>query len=142
MRGCHPANSTLHGHPVTDQPSCQSFQLGSSSVKYCTCNSDLCNAHLYDYSDIRVKRDKTRFTGHFMFPFEERTDGHTLSASSEQRSIKCFSCGSLFNRDAPSCQDFDNKNETQRATCKPGEVCLLYEWKKSKHETGKIRTEF
>ena len=137
VRSCFPTNRTLHGKVITASPSCEAFQLNSTSVKYCTCDSDLCNGHLYDYRDIRVKRDKTEVPNDFMFPFEERTDGQTLSVDSLKRSVKCYSCGSLFNRDTPNCPQFDNQNETQRATCKPGEACLLYEWRKSKTERGK-----
>ena len=138
VRGCQAVNSSLHGHLITDSPSCTSFLLKSSSVSYCTCDSDLCNGHLYDYTDIRVKRDKTRVEQNFMFPFAERSDGGRVSGASQDRRIQCYSCGSLFNRDTPSCTEFDRQNETQRTTCKPGEVCLLYEWTKNKSEKGKI----
>ena len=107
-----------------------------STIQYCTCNTDLCNGHLYDYTDTRVKRHRTRYhEDNFLFPFQESLDEHAVS---QQRHIKCYSCGSLFNRDAPSCDKFDHQNETQRATCKPGEVCLLYQWRKNREEKGKI----
>ena len=107
-----------------------------STIQYCTCNTDLCNGHLYDYTDTRVKRHRTRYhEDNFLFPFQESLDEHAVS---QQRHIKCYSCGSLFNRDAPSCDKFDHQNETQRATCKPGEVCLLYQWSKNREEKGKL----
>ena len=136
VRGCFPINKKLHGKEITSSPSCETFQLNSTSVKYCTCNSDLCNGHLYDYQDIRVKRDKTQVPDDFMFPFEERTDGYTLSSANLNRRVKCYSCGSLFNRESPNCPKFQSENKAQRATCEPGEACLLYEWRKSKTETG------
>merc|ERR1711892_951714 len=79
-----------------------------------------------------------------MFPFAERSDGDggRVSGGSQDRLIQCYSCGSLFNRDTPSCAEFDRQNETQRTTCKLGEVCLLYECTKNKSEKGSYRECF
>ena len=49
----------------------------------------------------------------------------------------CYSCGSLFNANAPKCDDFDRFNRTQRARCRPGEGCLMYTWQKSGTKKGK-----
>ena len=48
----------------------------------------------------------------------------------------CYSCGSLFNANAPKCDDFDRFNRTQRARCRPGEGCLMYTWQKSGTQKG------
>ena len=128
----------LQSKPNTKQLEQTKVQSHPSSVQYCTCNTDLCNGHLYDYTDTRVKRHKTRFQDDFFFPFQESGDDPALGTVSQQRHIKCYSCGSLFNREAPSCDKFQYQNESQRATCKPGEVCLLYQWNKNREEKGKI----
>ena len=48
----------------------------------------------------------------------------------------CYSCGSLFNANAPKCDDFDRFNTSQRARCQPNEGCLMYTWQKSATKKG------
>ena len=136
IRGCFPANLTLHQKKIPKSPSCTRLQLNTSRVEFCACDSDLCNGHLYDYRDIRVKRH--RFAEHFMFPFTSQLEraGHSLSAPKPVKRVSCYSCGSLFNRSAPACPHFEEENPSQRKMCDAGEVCLLYQWRKSKYETG------
>ena len=58
------------------------------------------------------------------------------TSSCHYEGILCYSCGSLFNVNAPKCDDFDRFNQSQRARCRPGEGCLLYTWQKSANEKG------
>ena len=53
-----------------------------------------------------------------------------------QKRLKCFSCGSLFNRDSPPCAQFDPADREQVMTCNEGEACMLYTWNKSRTEIG------
>nr|XP_040563791.1 uncharacterized protein LOC121114036 isoform X4 [Lepeophtheirus salmonis] len=55
--------------------------------------------------------------------------------------LQCYSCGSLLNTDA-KCDKFNPTDPTQIQTCKEGEACLLYKWKKSSVETAILRECF
>jgi hypothetical protein len=50
--------------------------------------------------------------------------------------LECYSCGSLFNYNAPECAAFDAFNSKQRQRCEPGEACLFYTWKITDTENG------
>ena len=146
IRGCHHPNTSLHGLTVTRDPSCTSVRLspGSSSTtrKFCSCNTELCNLNLYEYSDYtRVKRHPANVRQNFIFPFQPQSESESGS-SLETSGVRCYSCGSLFSRDAPHCPQFDREDLGQRDVCQPGEVCLLYQWKKSKHQMGSYRECF
>ena len=155
IRGCFPVNETLHNSAVTPVPNCSSIKLSTAgsngaAVNYCSCNTDLCNVDLYNFSefnvqleetsDSRVKRHKVVVPENFVFPFQQRLESDPTSASVNIRGggVKCYSCGSLFSRDTPHCPEFDPSNVTQQDTCLPGEVCLLYQWNKSKHQMGRL----
>ena len=86
----------------------------------------------------RTPRDaESREPKNFIFPFaNSSTAGMSGSRDGRQRRLKCFSCGSLFNRDSPDCAEFDPNNEEQVMTCNEGEACMLYTWKKSRTEIG------
>ena len=48
----------------------------------------------------------------------------------------CYSCGSLFNADAPECRKFDRFNARQRKRGREDEACLYYTWKISETKRG------
>ena len=52
--------------------------------------------------------------------------------------LKCFSCKSLLDP-SRECDEFSNRDPNQVGTCGSNEACLLYAWKKSSTETGKIQ---
>ena len=146
IRGCHHPNTSLHGLTVSPLPSCTSVQLtaGSSQTtrKFCSCNTELCNLNLYEYSDYsRVKR-QGKVRQNFVFPFQPQSESETGAQQLESLGVRCYSCGSLFSRDVPDCPHFDRDNSSQREVCQPGEVCLLYSWKKSQLEMGSYRECF
>ena len=97
--------------------------------------------------ETRVKRHRLEVPDNFLFPFQQRLlagadEGVRSAVVRGGHGIKCYSCGSLFSRDAPHCPQFDVSNQTQREECLPGEVCLLYRWNKSKHSMGSYRECF
>ena len=148
-RGCFPVNETLFGARVAPAPSCSQVRLSAdTAVRYCSCDTDLCNVNLYNFSEFsllsmeetRVKRHRVDVPDSFMFPFEENTNTE-LSIFSESddpsvRGVKCYDCGSLFSHASPHCPEFDAANETQQRRCEPGQVCLLYQWSHPGHQTG------
>ena len=149
-RGCFPVNETLFGARVAPAPSCSQVRLSAdTAVRYCSCDTDLCNVNLYNFSEFsllsmeetRVKRHRVDVPDSFMFPFEENTNTE-LSIFSESddpsvRGVKCYDCGSLFSHASPHCPEFDAGNATQQRRCQPGQVCLLYQWSHGdRHETG------
>lgn len=148
-RGCFPVNETLFGVRVEPAPSCSQVRLSpDTAVQYCSCDTDLCNVNLYNFSEFsllsmeetRVKRHRVDIPDSFMFPFAERTNTE-LSIFSESddpsvRGVKCYDCGSLFSHASPHCPEFDAGNVTQQRVCEPGQVCLLYQWSHSGHGTG------
>ena len=127
---------------MSPRPGCRHTEAGA---RFCSCATDLCNLHLYNFSRFqprtadqpllpaRVKRHRQearRRPDTFVFPFQPRqqeTDQPPVAAASAA-GVRCYSCGSLFGRAAPACAEFDAGNVTQRDTCGPGEVCLLYTW--------------
>ena len=56
--------------------------------------------------------------------------------------VQCFTCGSLFNTDAPDCFAFNVNDKAQMKTCDAGEACLWYSYQKSDEETAVIRECF
>ena len=56
--------------------------------------------------------------------------------------VQCFTCGSLFNTDAPDCFAFNVNDKAQMKTCDAGEACLWYSYQKSDSETAVIRECF
>ena len=56
--------------------------------------------------------------------------------------MQCFTCGSLFNTDAPDCFAFNVNDKKQMKTCDAGEACLWYSYQKSDSETAVIRECF
>ena len=86
----------------------------------------------------RQPRDAaSREPKNFIFPFaNSSTVAKTESREGRQRRLKCYSCGSLFNRDSPQCAEFNPGNGNQVMTCNEGEACMLYTWKKSRTEIG------
>ena len=56
--------------------------------------------------------------------------------------VQCFTCGSLFNTDAPDCFAFNVNDKAQMKTCDAGEACLWYSYQKSDQETAVIRECF
>ena len=103
-------------------------------ARFCSCNTELCNLNLYNYSDYsRVKRHRTDSRQNFLFPFQPQSEGELVGGGGgelETRGVNCYSCGSLFSRDVPHCPQFSRQNLTQRQSCQRGEVCLLYQWRK------------
>ena len=74
MRGCHPTNLTVGGSALSTTPACARLEGGA---RYCSCHSHLCNAHLHDYSELRVKR-LVPGRNAFQFPFQVFDCEHTI----------------------------------------------------------------
>lgn len=103
----------------------------------CICTTTGCNAE--DYQPPHPRVVTSREPKNFIFPFANSSAvavAKPLARGGRQAGLKCFSCGSLFNRDSPQCGQFDPDNEQQVMTCNEGEACMLYTWKKSKTEIG------
>ena len=120
--------------------------MPGSQARFCSCNTELCNLNLYNYSDYsRVKRHRADSRQNFVFPFQPQSESELVVGGGEleTRGVRCYSCGSLFSRDVPHCPQFSRENITQRQTCDQGEVCLLYQWRKpSGGELGSYRECF
>jgi hypothetical protein len=145
IRGCFPINSSLSffgSAPLLSSPVCKVQEAGPVSA--CMCTTTGCNEEgiLFGKSNQlpRKPRDaESREPKNFIFPFaNSSTVAKPLARGGRQAGLKCFSCGSLFNRDSPQCGQFDPDNEQQVMTCNEGEACMLYTWKKSKTEIGQI----
>ena len=143
IMGCFPLNGSLPSlgpAPLLSSPVCE--MQTSGMVSACMCHASGCN---YDGHRLkskkqvpRIPRDaESREPKNFIFPFaNSSTAGMSGSRDGRQRRLKCFSCGSLFNRDSPHCAEFDPSNGEQVMTCNEGEACMLYTWKKSRTEIG------
>ena len=108
-------------------------------VSACICTTTGCNAE--DYQPPHPRVVTSREPKNFIFPFANSSAvavAKPLARGGRQAGLKCFSCGSLFNRDSPQCGQFDPDNEQQVMTCNEGEACMLYTWKKSKTEIGQL----
>ena len=54
-RGCFPVNETLYGAGVGPASSCSQVRLSAdAAVRYCTCDTDLCNVNLYNFSEFTL----------------------------------------------------------------------------------------
>ena len=148
VRGCHPAQQPLPllgpALPLVS-PVCELQE--TSLVSACLCDSAECNAP--DRTRPRLARRPKKI----IFPTETSQSPGRLGRQSE--GLKCFSCGSLFNRSSPACSkvihwkyfhenflfssQFDPEDPSQVSRCEPGQACLLYAWKKSSTEIGSYR---
>ena len=70
--------------------------------------------------------------------FVEVGGGRHLARTGRQRRVQCYQCGSLFNRNTPRCDEFNPLDRSQLTYCNEGEACLLYTWRKSATEIGKV----
>ena len=64
----------------------------------------------------------------------------TSAEIGNQRQVKCFVCGSLFSSASESsdCSIFNVNDPKLQKTCKIGEACLHYSWKKADHDYCKL----
>ena len=141
--GCFPVNSSLPSlgpAPLLSSPVCE--MQTSGTVSACMCTTSFCNDDGFRLQEskleLRIPRDaESREPKNFIFPFaNSSTAAMPGSRGGRQRRLKCYSCGSLFNRDSPHCAVFDPNSEDQVMTCQEGEACMLYTWKKSRTEIG------
>lgn len=65
-----------------------------------------------------------------------------LVSDVSSRTVRCWTCGSLFSTEAPDCEAFNSRDSEQMKTCAEGEACLYYSWKKSATERSVIRECF
>ena len=72
----------------------------------------------------------------------EETTTTTRRPRPRNQRVKCFTCGSLFNSDAPDCNAFNVQDQSQQTLCKVGEACLWYSYQKSGNDVGVIRECF
>ena len=96
MRGCHPAHLPLPLLGPTIpliSPVCELQE--TSLVSACLCDSPECNAP--DRAGVQLARRPKQI----VFPAETQHGPGRLGRQTE--GIKCFSCGSLFNRSSPAC---------------------------------------
>ena len=95
VRGCHPAQQPL---PLLGpdlpliSPVCELQE--TSLVSACLCDTKECNA------PERSRAQLARRPKQIVFPAETQQAGR-LGRQTE--GLKCFSCGSLFNRSSPAC---------------------------------------
>ena len=145
IRGCFPLNSSLpllSPAPILSSPVCVLQDAGPVSA--CMCTTTGCNDEGIPFrksnQQSRKPRDvASREPKNLIFPFaNSSTVAKPVPREGRQSGLKCFSCGSLFNRDSPQCGQFDPDNEQQVMTCNEGEACMLYTWKKSKTEIGQL----
>ena len=143
IRGCFPMTSPLPllgPVPILSSPMCELKESGPVSACMCTttgCNGDR-NHPMLSTQQQREPRDAaSREPKNFIFPFDRHsTPASPLPRGGRQSRLKCFSCGSLFNRDTPQCSQFNLSNSQQVMTCNEGEACMLYTWNKSGKEIG------
>ena len=96
VRGCHPAQQPL---PLLGpdlpliSPVCELQE--TSLVSACLCDTAECNAP--ERSRARLARRPKQI----VFPAETQPGPGRLARQTE--GLKCFSCGSLFNRSSPAC---------------------------------------
>jgi len=149
IQGCFPLNSSLPflgPAPLLSSPVCEMQDVGT--VSFCICTSSGCNDQGVSLEKSRQQprqpRDAaSREPKNFIFPFaNSSTVAKIESREGRQRRLKCYSCGSLFNRDSPQCAEFNPGNGNQVMTCNEGEACMLYTWKKSRTEIGSYRECF
>ena len=129
--GCHHPARSLAGLTVSAVPACRS--VPDSQARFCSCNTELCNLNLYNYSDYsRVKRHRADSRQNFVFPFQPQSESELVVGGGEleTRGVRCYSCGSLFSRDVPHCPQFSRENITQRQTCDQASV-LHSHWSRS-----------
>lgn len=58
------------------------------------------------------------------------------------KSLSCFSCGSLFSSVDDGCTQFNASDPTQIQKCKDDEACLMYTWNKSDTQKATVRECF
>ena len=143
VQGCFSVNSSLpYFGPAPLVPSPLCIMQDADSVSACMCTTSGCNGGNYRIKrptpKLRIPRDaESREPKNFIFPFaNSSTVTKTESREGRQKRLKCFSCGSLFNRDSPPCARFDPADQAQVMTCNEGEACMLYTWNKSRTEIG------
>ena len=116
----------------------------SNPVKFCVCNTNLCNSHTNPARSLRARQlfAQSMRSLDFIFPFDNSSrvsisrSGVSASADDygrenaadgaqpqrarggKQRRLQCYTCGSLFNRDTPPCEKFDPTNSSQITTCR------------------------
>jgi hypothetical protein len=119
----------------------------SSPVKFCVCNTNLCNSNTNRVHSVRARQllAQSMRSLDFIFPFDnssrvsssssgpaqltgsadaDATEDAAISGvqqrarGGKQRRLQCFTCGSLFNRDTPPCDKFDPTNTSQITTCR------------------------
>ena len=96
VRGCHPAQQPL---PLLGpdlpliSPVCELQE--TSLVSACLCDTKECNA------PERSRAQLARRPKQIVFPAETQPGPGRLGRQTE--GLKCFSCGSLFNRSSPAC---------------------------------------
>ena len=94
VRGCWPASKPLplvSSSPSLVSPVCELQE--TSHVSACLCDTSLCNA----------PRVLARQPKQIVFPSENSQRNRNGRQSSA--GLKCFSCGSLFNRSSPQCDE-------------------------------------
>ena len=146
MRGCWPAHEPLPlagPGPGLVSPVCELQE--AEHVSTCLCHVSGCNA-----PDSFRSRDPKQI----VFPSDP-----AARTGRQSTGLRCFSCGSLFDRSAPRCDkvrgfsmlsqifdtifvQFNPDDNSQVGTCGPGEACMLYTWKKSSSEIGSYRECF
>ena len=142
--------------PLKVKPFCEPKDISEnaeSTILACLCESDLCNANSGETLDNwgqepqsvqQQKREQNYKEKQETTPSYMTEANHPAARPTQpdQPGLQCYSCGSLLDPSAATCDQFDRSDSRQAQTCSEGEACLLYTWSQAQGQAATLRECF